>query len=137
MKEIKPHEERYFKDIVLRSILNEISNEQGPKPLDDLIPSNPRMSIKRHLTWFIFASLTILALASFFIPTPNKVSEPTQTISVNEEEKKEIAAVQEKLPTKKNSLIIESQDSTEVQAEPKQLSKREIAKARLLEQMKN
>jgi hypothetical protein len=150
VKEIKPHEERYFKDIVLRSILKEISNEQGAKPLDDLIPSRHPMGIKKQIAWFSLASLSIVTLAVFFTPATEKSVEPAPQVALMKQDTlhqtqkpKEMAKIREDLPSKlkieakEEALIIVSQHSAKDFIEPRQQSEREIAKAQLLKQMKN
>ncbi|UFH58061.1 hypothetical protein [Sulfurovum mangrovi] len=150
MKEIKPHEERYFKDIVLRSILKEISNEQGAKPLDDLIPSKTPMGRNKQIAWFFLASLSIVVLAAFFTPAAEKTDQPAprgiltkQDTPHQTKKPKEMAKIREELPsklkieTKEDALIIVSKHSAKACIEPMQQSERELAKAQLLKQMKN
>jgi hypothetical protein len=147
VKEIKPHEERFFKDIVLKSILEEISNEQE-KPLQDLIPTKPQRYTKTQIAFLSFLSASVIVLAVFLIPLTMKVTKPVQAtqyaaLQTDKQESKKTTDIQEKkltelkIQAKDDSLLIVSQNSAKTSIGPTQLSEHEIAKAQLLEQMKN
>lgn len=153
VKEIKPHEERFFKDIVLKSILEEIANEQE-KPLPDLIPSNSSKRAKRQTVFLSF--LSVLILSAFLIPLTMQVTEPVQksvlpaqytllptakqeaaqtpttTINTSKQQPSKIL-----IESKDESLIIVSDNAVETSTELIQQNEHERAKAQLLEQMKN
>jgi hypothetical protein len=150
VKEIKPHEERFFKDIVLKSILDEISSEQG-KPLPDLITASPSRYKKKYVALFSFLSVSIIALAALTIPLTMKVTEPVSNpvltekytlLQADKQEEKEIADIQQPIPpelrveTTDESLIIVS-DSAKTSIGQKPQNEHEAAKAQLLQQMKD
>jgi hypothetical protein len=152
VKEIKPHEERFFKDIVLNSILEEIANEQE-KPLHDLIPSNPKKRTKTQTAFLSLISLSIIVSAAFLVPIVIEVTEPIQASSQTlqhtalqtaKQTPKETAVIPDQQPTKllvqsqeESPLILISQNSAEISTEQLQQSEHERAKAELLKQMKN
>jgi hypothetical protein len=147
VKERKQHEERFFKDIVLRSILDDISNEQG-KPLQDLISSDHKKNTKKQIAWLAVFPALIIVLAIFTMQVTEPVQKPilsTQDIALqtNKKEAESTTNTPEKklselkIQAKDDSLLIVSQNSAKSSTEPIQLSEHEIAKAQLLEQMKN
>jgi len=146
VKEIQPHEERFFKDIVLKSILEEISNEQG-KTLQDLIPYNPPKYSTKQITWLSFISVSIITISAILIPLTIMVTEPVQipalTTLQTDTQEQQVATNLQKQPSglliqsEENSHIIVSKNSAKTSIEPTQQSAHERAKAELLQQMKN
>ena len=120
MKKRKPEDERFFKDIVLNNILEEISNEHG-KTLQRT-SSKPKKITKN---WIVSLS-SIVVLATFlavFLSLPG-IDETTEAA---EEPVKQI---------KETSTTI-SKKSVQTSQKPTQITERERAKAALLQQMKD
>ena len=158
MKIRKPDDEKFFKDIVLKDILEEISNEDGktlknePQPLK----KKPHKK-KRSGTKIFFMSLGIFLLLSLVIifkfvadattmveETPQLISKNTMDINDTQEWKMEEDRVGYKKPAPpkviKEKPVIQM-DIKSTPAKPKpvpvQKTERELAKEALRQQMLN
>jgi len=141
----KPEDEKYFKDITLNHILEEISQEDE-KPIPDLFPCRreKKPKTKLFLSIVFFGILPVLLLVFFFTPskTTDKQIIKNATIStVDTAPKKAVSTVQKEvlLPHKlvkpkkeetKNITIISKKPK------PKIENIRDKAKNDLLKQMK-
>jgi cytoskeletal protein RodZ len=146
----KPEDEKYFKDITLNSILQEISKENEVSQHR----SAPKKTEKRSKTLLIFKMIffgifPILLLLFFFIPfkqTDTKIAKKTETYTTAPSDKKSVSktetkdkvikkiAIAKKPKTPKESNVVEIVSKKEA---PKNKTAREKAKENLLKQMKN
>ena len=148
MKATKPEDERYFKDIVLNSILKEISSEHG-KTLQST-SSKPKKRINKRIVWLFLVAAFITGSTAFLIQKSNSIAAipkaptvlPEQTvIQTPKPQPKKIKVVHQQqsseltVQKKENTLIMASQPA-KASTKPTQPSEREIAKAQLLQQMK-
>ena len=141
MKIRNPEDEKYFKDITLNSILQEISqenekNEDFNKALQSEI--NNKSQTKFYLQIIFYAIMTILLLLFFFIPLnqPKSTVNTSKAPSTKATQKKTIDTIQtkEKLPEKIK--LPEVIKMVSKKKKPTTESIRDTAKEALLKQMK-
>ena len=139
MKPTKPEDEKFFKDIVLNSILEEISNEQG-KTLKG-VPQKPTKRIKIRPLWFLIPAAFFTLLITLIIYMDQAVITPAPATPVTTP-KKEVIATKQQTPIAKPvqrdethiTLTFESEENPDTLSQENQ---RQNAKAELLKQMKN
>lgn len=152
MKKREPEEERFFKDIVLNHILEEIANENG-RTLQRA-SAKPEKRIKKWIIWVPPAVMATLLSAFLLSNAKDKATasqkpailpkqtamqaskpEPEKTKTVQQQQQSPEPQIQIKKADR--SLIITAQTPAENVSKPAQQTEREKAKAQLLQQMKN
>lgn len=153
MKIRKPDDEKFFKDIVLNDILEEISNEDGVTPNDTskaLKKSSPKKRHSGKKTLFIGVSILLLigiVIIFKFVADATTVAEdtPAKTTVTNTENWKmeeDIAGYKKSVSTKvveEKPVLAKGVKSTPVKIKPIPIQKteRELAKEALRQQMLN
>lgn len=144
MKIRNPEDEKYFKDITLNNILQEISQEdEKNKDYNKALQSeiNNKSQTKFYLQIIFYAIMTILLLLFFFTPLnqlkPKSIVNTSKTPSAKAIQKKTIDTIKtkEKLPDK-----IKLPEVIEMVAKKKKPTIetiRDTAKEALLKQMKD
>lgn len=153
MKIKKPEDEKYFKDIVLKDILNEISNETGAPKISESTQKKYRNNTRFFkILFFIFFALLffffvlilfhLISNASTKPKTITKLHSSTtiETENWKMEKDRVISKKTTRLKTIKVKPVIQNkmQHKTEKSKPlPKKKTERELAKEALLRQMKN
>jgi len=154
----KPEDEKYFKDIVLKDILDEISTETGAPKVSESTKRKPRKSKLFSKTLFF---LIILLLFFFFVLmlshlVTDATTEPkaiakldTNTTVETEDWKMEKDRLTSKKTTLRKAIKVKPFVQKKVQSNtvehktvkpkplPRKKTERELAKEALLRQMKN
>ena len=146
MKIKKPEDEKYFKDVVLKDILTEISHETGTK-INHNSSAKKRKKTKQKISstlLFFIASAILLVLFSLILfkyvgeATVEEKSVP-QTLTVpTTESKEESWKMPEDRETYKKPIAKKKVLHTPIKAaksKPKQMSERERAKEALRQQL--
>lgn len=129
----KPEDERFFKDIVLNSILREIAHENGITPHPT--PSKPQKRISTKLIWLPLIALVTILGATLLQPDTTTTAEQTHP-------KQSIVSQPQTTPPQQpitKPLIQAQKDTPKIPSQPKhtvQIDEHEQAKAALLQQMK-
>ena len=145
MKIRKPEDERFFKDIVLNDILEEISSENGTILKSTHQPKKQKSSIKKIFFIFLSIIIFIAILFKLLTYTDNKVEVTPKVAIPNTQEwkmekdrvgYKKISlpkVIKEEYPLKKTS----SNKISKIKIIPIQKTERELAKEVLRQQLLN
>ena len=158
MKIRKPEDEKYFKDIVLNNILDEISNETGAPKVSESTKREPRKSklFSKALFSLIIAVLSFFFVLALFNLVTDATTEPkpiakldTNTTVETEDWKMDKDMVESKKTTAVTVLKVKPIVQKKVQSKtieikavkpkplPKKKTERELAKEALRQQMLN
>jgi len=146
----KPDDEKFFKDVVLNDILDEISNEDGATPSDTPRPQKKKTFGKTILFVLIGLTLFLFVVILFrFVteattmekPIPQKIvteKNATQEWKMEEDRADYKKPVPSKVVEEKPTIEIKiKNDPVKLKPIPVQKSEREIAKEALRQQMLN
>jgi len=151
----KPEDEKYFKDVVLKDILTEISHETGAKINHNSSAKKRKKTKQKISSKILFFMASVILLVSFTLILFKYVGEatveaqpvpkmPTVTITESKEESWKMPEDREahKKPAPKKKVVHTPIKPIEIKAikskpKPKQMSERERAKEALRQQMLN
>lgn len=155
----KPEDEKYFKDIVLNDILDEISTEVGEKKMHSkpsAVKTKKRNSFNGLFVLKVILYFTLIAVLLFFTlivfgKTTDAIIEPIPTKALTKKEdnktqdwkmQKDIIIKKDKISHKKqgiekNIIQIDSKNIKAIKSKPivEQKTQRELAKEALRQQM--
>ena len=143
MKIKKPEDEKYFKDIVLKDILDEISDETGAPKVSESTKRKPRKSklFSKILFFIIIAVLFVFfVLALFNLVTdattePKPIAKHDTNVTIETEDWK----MDEDSGISKKTIKIKVPETkiTKAKPLPRKKTERELAKEALRQQMLN